>query len=59
MLTFILGASLTLNLGLIYLGWHQDKAIEAAQEVINSLMEPEEATDHADSKSNDSDSAGS
>ena len=48
MLTFILGASLTFNLGLIYFSWQQDKAIEAAQEVISSLMEPQEAPEDTD-----------
>lgn len=41
MLEFIMGASLTLNLALIYLAWSQDLQLEAAQEVIGSLVEPE------------------
>ncbi|MBB4039118.1 hypothetical protein GGR34_000753 [Microvirga flocculans] len=51
MLTFILGASLTLNLGLLYFAWEQDKAIEAAQEVIVTLMGSDDTQE--DSSNND------
>jgi len=51
MLTFILGASLTLNLGLLFFNWQQEKALEAAQEVIESLMGSEDTPE--DTPSND------
>lgn len=51
MLTFILGASLTLNLGLIFLAWQQEKNIEEAQHIIQSFVAGD--TEDADSNSQD------
>lgn len=45
MLTFILGASLTFNLALIFLANGQANELEAAQEIIEGLMTADQEED--------------